>query len=110
TPVNSATMVGPLTNAYAASVITTWSARPSSSAGPDTAGPSTMMTVGTTPEQSASAFAARPQPCNAENPSTMSAPLDRITHTNGTIPASALAAACSSIEDESLDNAPLRSL
>ena len=36
------------------------------------------MMIGTTPEQSVSAFAARPQPCRAAKPSTMSAPLDRM--------------------------------
>ena len=50
--------VGPLTNAYASAVMTTWSARPSRSAGPDTAGPVTASTTGTMPEHSASARAA----------------------------------------------------
>ena len=58
TPVNSATIAGPERNAYDAAVMTTKSASPSRSAGPDTAGPSTTMMTGTTPEQSAIALAA----------------------------------------------------
>ncbi len=76
TPVNSVTIVGPLTNAYESAVMTTRSARPSRSAGPETAGPVTASTTGTMPEQSASARAASPQPWRAAMPSTMSAPLD----------------------------------
>ena len=54
----------------------TTSARPSSSAGPDTAGPVTTITIGTTPEQRTSSRAARPQPTSALTPSPMSAPLE----------------------------------
>ena len=82
-PVNSTTIVGPLTNAYASSVITTKSDKPRSNAGPETAGPVTMLIVGTTPEQSASAFAAVPQPWSAAIPSRMSAPDDSICMTRG---------------------------
>ena len=82
-PVNSATIVGPLTNAYDSSVITTKSESPMSNAGPETAGPVTMLMVGTTPEQSANALAAVPQPCSAAIPSRMSAPDDSICVTRG---------------------------
>ena len=58
TPVNSATIEGPETNAYASSVMITKSARPMRSAGPETAGPSSTMITGTIPEQSAMARAA----------------------------------------------------
>jgi hypothetical protein len=108
TPVNSATIVGPLTNAYESAVITTKSPMPSNSAGPDTAGPSTIMMIGTTPEQSVSALAAKPHPCSAENPSTMSAPLDRMIATSGNPLVRAVLAAFSSLPDESDVSAPTR--
>ena len=63
--------------------MTTRSATPSSSAGPDTAGPSTTMIVGTTPEQSTSALARLPQPSSAAMPSRMSEPVDAITDDEG---------------------------
>ena len=47
TPVNSATMVGPDTKAYESRVMITKSASPMRSAGPDTAGPVTIVIVGT---------------------------------------------------------------
>ena len=50
TPVKSSTESGPVTNANASSVITTWSNRPSASAGPETHAPVTASSVGTTPE------------------------------------------------------------
>ena len=56
---------------------------PSSSAGPATAGPSTTRIVGTTPEQSASALATRPQPSSEAIPSTMPAPVEARTMTSG---------------------------
>ena len=59
------------------------SARPSSNAGPETAGPSTTMIVGTRPEQAASADASRPQAWSAGIPSTMSEPALEITSTTG---------------------------
>ena len=108
TPVNSATMVGPLTKAYDSSVITTKSARPSNSAGPLTAGPSTIITTGTTPEQSAMALAASPQPWSAAMPSAMSAPLERTTATNGIRSLRAMVAAASIWSDDADDSAPCR--
>ena len=57
TPVNSTTTSGPVTYANASLVMITWSAMPSSSAGPDTAGPTSISTIGTTPDASASALA-----------------------------------------------------
>ena len=77
-----------------------------SSAGPLTAGPSTTITTGTTPEQSAIARAARPHPCRAGRPSAMSAPLDRTTATSGRPFVRATIAAASICDDEALDNAP----
>ena len=64
TPVNAATVSGPLTYANASAVMTTWSTRPSSSAGPETHGPTTTSIVGTTPDASASARATRPHACS----------------------------------------------
>ena len=109
TPVNSATIAGPVRNAYDAAVMTTKSASPSSSAGPDTAGPSTTMMTGTTPEQSAIAFAACPQPCSAAMPSTMSAPLDAMCATRGRRWSLAVRAASASVPDAVDDSAPRRS-
>ena len=86
--------------------MTTKSARPISNAGPETAGPDTMHTVGTMPEQSASALAARPHPCNAAIPSTMSAPDDSITAINGRPFDSAVWAASAITLDAAADNAP----
>ena len=108
TPVNSATIVGPVTNAYESVVITTKSAMPSNRAGPETAGPSTTMMIGTTPEQSVSAFAASPQPCNAANPSTMSAPLERMMTISGKPFSRAVNEAFSILPDESDVKAPTR--
>ena len=52
----------------------TWSAIPSRSAGPDTAGPSSSSTIGTTPDASDSALATRPHAWSAATPSLTSAP------------------------------------
>ena len=52
----------------------TWSAIPSRSAGPDTAGPSSSSTIGTTPDASDIALATRPQAWSAATPSLTSAP------------------------------------
>ena len=76
-------MVGPETNAYESAVMMTKSLRPMSSAGPETAGPVTMVKVGMTPEQLAIARAAWPQPCSAAMPSRMSAPEEAIARTSG---------------------------
>src|SRR5258706_1065535 len=81
---------------------------PNNSAGPETAGPSTTMMMGTTPEQSVNALAAMPQPCRAANPSTMSAPLDRMMTINGKPLALAVCEAFSSLPDESEVSAPTR--
>ena len=55
-----------------------------------------MITTGTTPEHSAIARAARPQPCRAAMPAVTSAPLDAIDTTSGIRwPASARGAAAS---------------
>ena len=67
-PVNWRTMTGPFTNAYASLVMTTKSINPSSSAGPDTAGPSTIANVGTTPEHRVSVAATRPHRASAAMP------------------------------------------
>src|SRR4051812_20332799 len=53
----------------------TWSTIPRHSAGPETHTPVTIATVGTTPEASTSARAARPHPCSELTPSRMSAPV-----------------------------------
>ena len=53
-PVKSPTASGPVTNANASSVITTWSKQPSASAGPETHAPVTASSVGTTPETATS--------------------------------------------------------
>ena len=74
TPVNSTTTSGPVTYANESAVMITWSAIPSRSAGPDTAGPSSRSTIGTTPDASDSALATRPQACSAATPSLTSAP------------------------------------
>ena len=108
TPVNSATIVGPLTNAYDSSVITTRSAIPSSSAGPDTAGPSTTMMIGTTPEQSVSALAAQPPTVQrGEALDDVGAAGAHDARSSGKPLARAVTAACSIIDDESEDSAPL---
>ena len=52
----------------------TWSAMPSSSAGPETAGPTRRSTTGTTPEASLSALATRPHVWREATPSETSAP------------------------------------
>src|SRR5258705_10069522 len=88
--------------------MTTKSAMPNNSAGPDTAGPSTTMMMGTTPQQSVTALAAMPQPCRAANPSTMSAPLERMMTTNGKPLALAVFQALWSLPDESDVSAPTR--
>src|SRR5438105_2204365 len=74
TPVTPATAAGPVTYANASLVITTTSARPRSSDGPDTQGPVTTSTTGTIPDASPSARATRPQACSELMPSTTSAP------------------------------------
>ena len=84
-PVNSATIDGPETKAYASSVMITKSASPMRRAGPDTAGPSSTTMTGTMPEQSAMARAACPHPWRAAMPSRMSAPLGAIDATRGTL-------------------------
>ena len=107
TPVNSVTIVGPDTKAYERSVITTWSTMPRRSAGPETAGPSTIMTVGTLPEQSVRARAASPHPCKADIPSVMSAPDEAMTATSGICSSTAVRAPVSMIDEASLLSAPL---
>jgi hypothetical protein len=82
-PVNWRTMSGPFTKAYPLWVTTTKSMRPSNNAGPDTAGPSRIAKVGTTPEHLVSTLATRPHPCSAAMPSPMSAPALFTTATNG---------------------------
>ena len=57
-PVNSATIVGPETNAYESLVMITKSLRPISNAGPLTAGPVTMVKIGMMPEHIATRRAA----------------------------------------------------
>ncbi len=74
TPVNDTTTSGPLTYANASLVMITWSAMPSSNAGPDTAGPTSSRMIGTTPEASTIARATRPSACSAAMPSLTSAP------------------------------------
>ncbi len=59
------------------------SATPSRSAGPETAGPSTMTMVGITPEQAVRRLATRPQPLSAAMPCSMSVPLVEMTMTTG---------------------------
>ena len=81
TPVKSSTMAGPDTKAKASVVMITRSARPSSRAGPERAGPVTTTTTGTMPEQAARARAARPHPCSEATPSDTSAPLEASTIT-----------------------------
>ncbi len=82
-PVNSATICGPDTKATASAFITTKSASPRSSAGPDTTGPVAAAMTGTWPLQREIAAAARPHPCRAATPSWTSAPLDATKNTNG---------------------------
>ena len=96
TPVTSATAAGPEMYASALGVMTTASARPSRSAGPDSSGPSRTATTGTTPEQRAKAFAARPQPSRAATPSPRSWPEDASAATNGNRRSSARPAATAS--------------
>ena len=79
---------------------------PRNNAGPETVGPSTMMIVGTTPEQFVSARAANPHPCSAENPSRRSAPDEAITATSGSRESTAVRAAVAIIDEASKDNAP----
>ena len=63
--------------------MTTRSARPRSSAGPETVGPVTQKMVGTTPEQATNSRAAVPQPWTAATPSSMAAPLDSTKQIRG---------------------------
>ena len=62
TPVNCSTIAGPLTKAKPSATMTARSATPSSRAGPDSMGPVTHRTIGTTPEAETSERAAMPQP------------------------------------------------
>ncbi len=107
-PVNSSTMAGPDTKAKASPVITTRSARPSSSAGPDSAGPVTTTTTGTRPEHEARARAARPQPWSEATPPDTSAPLDARTSTKGIRSSAAAAAASANVSPSSGESAPRR--
>ena len=59
-PVKSAIDSGPVTNANASSVITTWSKHPKARAGPETQAPVTASTVGTTPDTATSSREAAP--------------------------------------------------
>ncbi len=68
---------------------------PSSRAGPDTTGPSTIANVGTVPEHLVMARATRPQPSRAAMPSRMSAPALLITNTSGIRSSNAVRAAVS---------------
>jgi hypothetical protein len=88
----------------------TWSAMPSSRAGPDTAGPSTTITVGTTPEQAVSARAAWPQPCSAARPSPMSAPVEESSTSTGSRSSRAARAASAMVSLSRGDNAPASSV
>ena len=106
--INSATIVGPETKAYASSVMITWSASPRRRAGPETAGPVTMRITGTMPEQAESAFAAWPQPWRAGMPSRMSAPLEPIVPTSGIPFVRAVSAATAIVDDACADSAPRR--
>ena len=76
-------MAGPIRKATAAGVMTTRSAMPSRSAGPETTGPVATAITGTTPEQAAMAAADPPQPCRASMPSDTSAPLEASSSTKG---------------------------
>ena len=69
---------------HRAPIITTTSHSPSMSAGPETTGPVTAASTGTTPEQAATAAAAPPHPCRASIPSVTSAPLEDSSSTKGT--------------------------
>src|SRR5439155_27094904 len=84
TPVNAVTVSGPVTYANASVVITTWSTSPSTRAGPDTQGPTTASSVGTTPEASLKARATRPAACSDSMPSPTSAPDVATAPTTGT--------------------------
>src|SRR5262245_10753295 len=64
--------------------MTTWSTSPSIRAGPDTHGPTTASSVGTTPEASVRARATRPQAWSDATPSPTSAPDVAIAPTTGT--------------------------
>ena len=70
--------------------MTTKSTRPSSNAGPETAGPSTIANVGTRPEHFVNSLAATPQPCSGATPSAMSAPELFTTSTTGMSSSSAV--------------------
>ena len=78
------------------------------SAGPETAGPSTMKKIGTIPEHWVTARAARPQPCRDAMPSSMSAPDEPISRTSGRLDARAWWADDSITDDASAVKAPLR--
>ena len=108
TPVNSSTMAGPDTKANASAVITVRSASPRRRAGPESAGPVSTMTTGTTPEHAAKARAARPHPCSEATPSDTSAPLVARTRTMGIRRALAAAAACLIVSPSSRHRAPRR--
>ena len=79
-----AELAGAFTNAWPRAVITTTSARPSSSAGPPRHGPSTTRTVGTWPDAPASARATVPQPQRASSPLPVPSPARTRTPTTGT--------------------------
>src|SRR6266851_8696647 len=84
TPVNEVTVSGPVTYANASVVMTTWSTSPSTRAGPDTHGPTTATSVGTTPDASLKARATRPAACSDSTPSPTSAPEVATAPTTGT--------------------------
>ena len=84
----------------------TTSARPSSSAGPDTAGPVTTTIMGTMPELRTISRAAPPQPTSASSPSPTSAPLEAMNTTNGTRSWRATRAASASVSPSGRVNAP----
>ncbi len=63
--------------------IITKSARPRSSAGPETVGPVTQKITGTFPEHLTNSLAAVPQLCIAATPSSMSAPDDSTKQSSG---------------------------
>ena len=77
---------------------------PSRRAGPATAGPSTTRIVGTTPEQSASALATRPQPSSEPIPSVIPVPVDAMTMTSGVPSTRATVAAWARLVDACSDS------
>ena len=77
---------------------------PSRRAGPATAGPSTTRIVGTTPEQSASALATRPQPSREPIPSVIPVPVDAMTMTSGVPSTRATVAAWARLVDACSDS------